>query len=432
MTKDTFVGLSYGNSAVTLRVPATNLLATVSPLQSEPTPDPEAELVRAMRQPIGQPRLREMLAGREDVVIVVDDITRQTPTHLMLPLLLNELNEAGIADGQIAILIALGTHPPMTEEEISQKYGAEVGNRVAIQNHDWLDQASMVKLETTAHGTPVEVRREVVEADFVIGVGSIAPHHLVGYSGGAKIIQPGVSGGQTTARVHLMNVHLRRNYLGAIDNPVRREIDQIGQQAGLRCIFNTVLDQNCRPLQAFFGDPVAAFREGVTRCEKSHTVHLPGQADVVVASSTPCDIDFWQAHKALYAADIAVRDKGTIILLAPCWEGVAATHPSLLDFACRDPEEIDRLVRQAVIEDVTAAALAIAWGKIRRRARIILVSTGVSDEEAVALGFSPFADVQSALDEALSFHGPGSLVTVLDRAPQIIPVLTAPPRKMSC
>ncbi len=208
-----------------------------------------------------------------------------------------------------------------------------------------------------------------------------------------------------------------------IDNPVRREIDQIGRQVGLRSIFNTVLDCNGQIVRAFFGDPLAAFVEGGITCKEGHTVHLPGRADIVVANSTPCDVDFWQAHKALYPADIAVRDGGTIILVAPCSEGVSPTHPLLLDFACRDPEEIDQEVRRGTIKDGTAAALAMAWGKIRRRARISLVSHGVSNEEARALGFSPFTDAQTALDEALRFHGPEAVVTVLDRAPEIIPVI---------
>lgn len=426
MTRQVSVELSHVDSVVTLRIPAANLLSTIAPSEVEPSPRPESEIVRAMHEPIGQPRLRDMVTGREKVIIVVDDFTRQTPADLILPRLLDQLNEAGIVDGQIGILIALGTHRSMSREEISRKYGAEVSSRIPIENHDWLNRGKMVDLGTTPYGVPVAINREVAEAQLVIGVGSIAPHHLVGYSGGAKIIQPGVSGLQTTAEVHLMSVRLRRSFLGRIENPVRREIDTIGRQAGLRCIFNTVVDRNGELVRAFFGDPLAAFLEGVTTCQESYTRHLPGRADIVVASSTPCDVDFWQAHKALYPADIAVGTGGTIILVAPCSEGMAPTHPSLLDFACRDPEEIDQEVRHGTIKDGTAAALAMAWGKIRHRARISLVSHGVSNEEARALGFSLFTDLQDALDEALHFHGPEAMVTVLDRAPEIVPVIRRP------
>jgi len=423
MGEQTLINLSWADSFITLMLPASSILPALARSEPEPSPDPEGEIVRALREPIGQSPLREMLTGHERIVVVADDATRRTPTELILPHLLNELNEAGIPDGQVTLLIALGTHRPMSRDEILQKYGPEATSRIPIENHDWADPAKMVDLGSTPHGVPVAINRQVLEADFVIGVGSIGPHHLVGYSGGAKIIQPGVSGAQTTAEVHLMSVRLRRNFLGQTDNPVRQEIDQIGREAGLRSIFNTVLDDDGQLVGAFFGNPAAAFAEGVATCQEGHTQHLPAQADIVVASSTPYDVDFWQAHKTLYPADIAVRDGGTVILVTPCWEGVARTHPSILEFAHRDAEDIDQLVRQGEIVDGTAAALAMAWAKVRSRAQIVLVSDGISDEEARALGFSRSANVQASIDQAFHAHGPDATVTVLDHAPETVPVI---------
>ncbi len=337
------ISIPYGSEERILRLPEKNLLSVASPNPINPCADPQREVLRALENPIGVLPLRDAARGMQRVVIAADDLTRQTPVEIILPALLNELNQAGVRDEQITVLIALGTHRPMTTQEICAHFGDEVVTRVEVMNNPWQNRAEMVDLGDTPNGTPVTVSRRALEADFLIGVGSIVPHHIPGYSGGAKIVQPGLTGPATTGATHFLSTRAERSYLGQVENPVREEMEQIASRVGLKAILNVVLDPSGRLVQAFYGDFVAAHRAGVALSRQVYGVSLPGQADIVVAGSHPCDIEFWQAHKSLYPAEIVVKEGGTIIVVTPCPEGVSVTHAEMLQFTALDADQIEFL-----------------------------------------------------------------------------------------
>lgn len=417
------ISLPYGTGKVPLQIPQENLLAVVSPNAVSPCEDIESEVWRALETPIGAPRLCEAAQGCKKVVILADDMTRLTPVEVMIPALLDELNAGGVADEHITVVIALGTHRPMTEEEIAAHFGAGVTGRVKVINNPWQVPAEMVDLGMTANGTPVTVSRIAIESDFLIGVGSIVPHHIPGYSGGAKIVQPGITGAATTGATHYLSTRTRRSYLGLVENPVRAEMEAIAAQVGLKTIFNAVLDPSGQLVQAFYGDFIQAHRAGVEVSKCVYGVALPGLADIVVAGSHPCDIEFWQAHKSLYPADMAVREGGTIIVVTPCPEGVAMMHAGMLDFAASSADWIEGQIDSGAIQDVVSGALALAWARVRERAAVSLVSGGITPEEARALGFTPYASVEAALTAALEKHGQAAKITVLTHAPDTLPLV---------
>jgi nickel-dependent lactate racemase len=414
------IALPYGEREIVVRLPARSLRAVLTPRPAPVCPDPAAEVRRALASPIGMGPLAAAARGARRVVIIADDLTRRTPVDVIIPTLLDELR----AGGKVGVLVALGTHRPMSQAEIQARFGSEVTRRVPVINHPWQDPAQLADLGVTPNGTPIQVSRLAVEADFLIGLGSIVPHHIPGYSGGAKIVQPGICGPATTGATHTLSIRAARSHLGSVENPVRAEMEAIGERVGLKAVFNTVLDPTGRLVRAFFGHPHAAFRAGAALARQVYGVPLAGQADIVVAGSHPCDIEFWQAHKALYPADLAVRDGGTIIVVTPAPEGVSVTHRSMLNITALDAGEIEHLIEQGAIGDVVAGALALAWAKIRRRASISLVSDGIPAEEARALGFTPFTSLDEALAAALRRHGPGATVAVLTHAPETLPILT--------
>jgi nickel-dependent lactate racemase len=380
-------------------------------------------VARALESPIVAPPLNQAARGAQRTVIIADDMTRQTPARVIIPALLEEFNAAGLDDGGISVLVALGTHRPMTSKEIEDRFGPEVMRRVPVINNPWEDPAQLADLGVTPNGTPIHVGRPAVEADFLIGLGSIVPHHISGFSAGAKIIQPGICGATTTGATHYFSTRTRRSYLGIVENPVRAEMETIAERVGLDAVFNVVLDGTGRLVRAFYGAPRLAFRAGVDLAREVYGVALPGQADIVVAGSHPCDIEFWQAHKSLYPADLSVREGGTIIVVTPCPEGVSVTHPDMLNLTDLGAEEIEARIEAGDIENVVSGGLALAWAKMRQRARVSLVSDGISDEETRALGFNPFASMEDALAEALGRHGPEARVTVLTHAPEMLPIL---------
>jgi nickel-dependent lactate racemase len=418
------VTLPYGQKSVEIRIPEKNLVGVYSPRDAAAVTDVKAEIRRALASPIGALPLREQLRGRKNAVLVADDNTRLTPTDLLIPILLDECNAAGVPDPAIAVIIALGTHRPMTNGEILAKFGAETVRRVAIRNHPYKDPAALVELGTTKNGGRIRINREVVEADFKMGIGSIVPHHIPGYAGGAKIIQPGVSGEETTACTHLLSVRASRSYLGVLENPVREELDVMARKVGMNTILNTVLNRHGDVVQAFFGDTAEAFRAGVEKAREVYEILIPEAADIVLSGSHPCDLDFWQAHKTLYPSDLAVKAGGIVIVATPCYEGVSQMHCDILELTPLGAGQIRERVSAKEVRDEVGAALAIAWAQVKEREEVWIVSDGIRPDEAAKLGFRHFTDVQEALDVALAQKGPAARVTVLTHAPDMLPRIT--------
>ncbi len=419
------VSIPYGDGQLVARIPASNLLAVASPRDVAPAADPAAEICRAIDAPIGAPPLRHAARGARRAVLVADDMTRQTPVRLILPILLDELNRAGVDDDCVTVLIALGTHRPMTDSEIARHFGDEVSRRVRVVNSPWQDPAQLADLGRTPNGTPVQVCRLALEADFLMGVGSIVPHHIPGFSGGAKIIQPGISGAATTGATHYLSTRASPSYLGQVENPVRDEIERIAARVGLKAILNVVLDRAGRLARAVYGEPHLAHRAGVAFARDVYGVPLPSPADIVIAGSHPCDIEFWQAHKSLYPAERAVKAGGEIIVVTPSPEGVSVTHRNMLAFTALPAERIERMIALGDIGDLVSGALALAWAKVRQRAAVSLVSHGIPHEDARALGFAPFSSLDDALEAALRRQGPDATISVLTHAPETLPILTA-------
>ena len=417
------ISLPYGKETIEVSVPENQLIGVYSPQDIPPVADIRAEVRRALAQPIASPSLRELVRGKKNVVFVADDNTRLTPTDQLIPILLDECNAAGVADDQITVIIALGTHRFMTEAEILVKFGAETVRRVRIKNHPYKELAALVDLGVTDNGGRILINKDVVEADFKIGIGSIVPHHIPGYAGGAKIVQPGVSGEETTAYTHLLSVRAPRSYLGVLENPVRADLDSMARKVGLNTILNTVLNRHGQVVEAFFGDVEQAFRVGVKRAAQVYEVAIPEEADIVLSSSHPCDIEFWQAHKTLYPSDLAVKAGGIVIIVTPCYEGVAKTHCDILDVTPHSSEHIRNMVSAKQLHDEVAAALAIAWAQVKERETVFIVSAGICAEEATKLGFRHFISAQAALEAAVAEKGLQARITVLTHAPDMLPVI---------
>lgn len=417
------IDIPYGENSKSLDLPESRLSWTISPKEVAGVPDEEAEIIRAIRTPSGAPTLAELVAqkGRE-TVILVDDQTRATPQKRLLPLLLNELHRAGVADEEITILIALGTHRHMTEEECLLRFGPEVMGRVEVINHAFDDPSQLVSLGETISGIPISVNRRYHESDISIAVGNIIPHIYAGWTGGGKMVQPGVCGPETTAATHLAAASMVPQVLATLDNPIRREIDEVAQRSGLTMIVNTVLNFRREIVKVVAGHLVEAFRAGVREAEPIYTVEVAEYPDIVIASSYPADLDLWQAAKALIHGALMTREGGTLILVTPCPEGVAGQHPVLLQLGDATPAEIQRKMKQMEPADLIEAATHMAIGAVRERVKVVIVSEDLKEEEVRRLGFQHAPHLQEALKAALSRHGARARVGVLTHGGDVAPL----------
>jgi nickel-dependent lactate racemase len=404
-------------------VPDRNLADVLSPKPSTPLSDLEGAISRALDAPIGQEPIEKWVQSGDRVILVSDDNTRLTPADRIIPPLLERLNAAGVPDDRISCIMALGTHRYMTDAEMEAKVGERVHRRIRVFNHEWRDPDALVDLGVSSQGTPLLVNRAVAEADVVIGIGAIVPHHIPGFSGSSKIIQPGVSGARTTAETHLLSCSGGGDsFLGIADNPVRQDMDDMADRVGMRTIFNVVMDSQGGVVGVFFGDMRSAFTAGVELATDIYGVAYHETPDIVLANSYPCDLDFWQSHKSQYPAQRMVRPGGTIIVCTPAPEGVSPVHTDLLEFTAWSSREIKTAYREGRIKNGVAAALATAWAMVREKASVIMVSPGIPAEDKARLGHTHAESIEAAIAEALRRQGPAARLSVLTHAPDMLPI----------
>jgi nickel-dependent lactate racemase len=335
------------------------------------------------------------------------------------------LEAAGIKPSEIKILVALGTHRPMTQDEITKKLGKDISEQYPIFNHHWWDPTQLSYLGETEKRTPIFVNRLVKEVDFIVGIGQIVPHRVTGFSGGGNIIQPGICGEETTGNTHWLSAQFQgREILGKIENPVKEEIERVARKAGLNWILNTVQDGSGKLIDLIAGDPVHAYRTGAKRSLEVYQSQLPQEADIVIVDSHPYDSELWLAAKGIYAAELAVKPGGVVILITPCPEGISPSHPEVLELGYQTFEEVDRKVHKRMIQKLTVAAHLVHVGRvIKERAKGIMVCPGITKEEKERIGFLPAETPQEALEKAFSLQGPDAKIAVLQRGGEILPVI---------
>lgn len=420
------IALSYPDIAP-LEVPDANLIAVLEPRAIDPPKPVEALVEEALDQPIGSPTLETLASPSTRVLILVDDITRQTPAWAILPAVLRRLANRGCPRSNIRILIAAGTHALMSPQEVEKKLGPRIPREYSVTIHHWKNEESLIRIGVTADDTPIRVNRMLSEADLVIGVGQIVPHRVMGFTGGATIVQPGVSGREVTGYTHWLSALCSgREILGIAENPVRQEVERIARLAGLRFIVNVVMDAHHRVIRVVAGDPVAAHRAGADFALSIYGITQPELADIVVTESYPADYDLWQAAKGIYSAELAVREGGVVIVITPCPHGVSAEHPEVEQLGYHTFAEVKAMVDKKRISDLVAAAHLVHVGRvICDRARGIMVSPGISAEVQAHLGFESASTAQGALEMALNIAGTNAKVAVLRHGGDVLPISTS-------
>lgn len=379
----------------------------------------------SIRNPIGSKLLSDLLRGIKRVLILIDDYTRRTPVDIILPVVIDELKECGILKKNIKIMVASGTHRVMTTTEKLTKYGGKITDNFEVVDHLWFKNDELVNLGKTEQGTDIWVNKIVTDFGFVIGIGHIVPHRVSGFSGGAKIVQPGICGNITTGQTHWLSALFEgEEIMGKIDNPVRQEINKVGMKVGLRFIVNTVQDGNGRIYKCFSGDPVRAFNEGCKAAQEVFGVSISDRADIVISDSYPADINLWQAAKGIYSGDISLKKGGILILVTPCPEGVSDEHPEIVKIGYRPFKEIKEKVDHREINDLTLAAHLVHVGRvIKEKGEGILVSPGIDKEITERLGFTWARNVQHALEIAFSKQGKSASVLVSKNGGEIMPMI---------
>jgi len=319
--------LPWGKDEISLSLPEDWRLAGV--LEPSPRPgvaDAAAEARRSLAEPVGSPRLRDLVQAGMKVALVIDDLSRPTPVGLILPSVLEELAQGGVRREDVTLVVALGLHRPMEAEEIARRVGDPELAGLRWENHDCDDLKRLVLVGTTGRETPVFVNETVATSNLIVSIGCIEPHIIASFGGGYKNLIPGVAGRETVAHNHSLNCTPETfNMVGQpIErNSMRLDLEEAGGMLN-RPVFivNAVLNSKLEIVRVVSGDPIAAHREGAQVSADLYGVPIPNVADVVITDSHPMDQDLRQGVKALANTVRAVRPGGVLITLARAEEGV--------------------------------------------------------------------------------------------------------------
>ena len=409
--------LGIGTRTQSVEIPDQNLQEILLPNQVEIGLRGEAEVRRALEEPIGTPLLRSMAKPGQKIVIITSDVTRPCPSYIMLPPLLEELEAAGVKDVDITIVIALGSHRKQTEEEKKKLVGEAVYDRIAVVDSN---AEGYVHMGETAIGTPIDISTPVAEADFKICLGNIEYHYFAGYSGGAKAIMPGVSTRAAIQSNHSMMVRDEACAGRIAGNPIREDIEAAAAIVGVNFILNVVLDEHKKIVKAVAGEVTKAHREGVKFLDSLYQKKIAKEADIVIASQggAPKDLNLYQTQKALNNAKAAVRQGGVIIMVGSCKEGLGEGCFEEWMLKAEEPEDLIRWIRQEFkLGGHKAAAIALTMQK----ADIYLVSD-MEPDFVRSIFMTPFATVQDAFDAAMEKMGIEASVIVMPYGGSTLPV----------
>ena len=411
--------LGFGPGVQTVEVPEACIrqILTPNPVTYELTG--EAEVRRALEQPIGSPRLRELVKPGEKIAIITSDITRPCPSYVMMPPLLDELYAAGVKKEDITLVFALGSHRKHTEAERQKLAGERAFREITCIDGD---AATAVHMGVTKAGTPVDIVEAVAKADRRICLGNIEYHYFAGYSGGAKAIMPGVSTRAAIQSNHRMMVEPLACAGNIETNPIRKDIEEAADICGVDFILNVVLDEHKKIIKAVAGDVTKAHRAGCAFLDNLYEKKIPQRADIVLVSQggAPKDLNLYQTQKALDNAKHAVKKGGIIILVGACQEGLGEKTFEDWILRAQTPADLIEWVRTDFkLGGHKAAAIAM----VLENADIYLVSQ--MDKDLVRKSFLvPFDSVQQAYDAAAEKLGAGASVIVMPYGGSTLPRCT--------
>ena len=424
------IKLEYGRQGLDIELPDENVVSTLSYREATPLHDPQSELRQVLAHPNGASPLAELARTKQNACILICDVTRPVPNPLILGEILRDLESAGMERDQILILIATGLHRPNVGDELREMVGDEIYENYRIENHDGQDQESHVHLGESPNGVPIWIDRRYVDADLKITTGLIEPHFMAGFSGGRKLICPGIAGIDTIRAWHspkfLEHPKAASGFLEG--NPVHAENTWIAQHTGCDFIVNVVIDDQRRPLKFVAGHMISAFEEGVEFVRDLVTDTVPQEVDVVVTSSAgyPLDTTFYQSVKGMVGAAAIVKPGGTIVIAASMSEGIGSPefqeifddHPTLDGF-------LEHILNRGYFKMDQWQLEELA--KARKKAQIKVVTDGLTPETIGRLYVDSSPTVESAVAECLKQYGSEASIAVIPKGPYVMAAVAPPP-----
>ena len=416
--------LDYGSDGLDVELPDQRT-TVIEPSFLPAIDDAHAALVAALRHPIGRPPLRDIVRPGQKIAISVCDITRAQPREAMLRAVFEEM--PGINPDDVTVLIATGTHRTNTRAELERMLGHDILANYTIINHDSRDESSLAYVGDTTSGAPIYLNRKWLAADIHITTGFVEPHFFAGFSGGAKMVAPGLAGLKTVLVLHdAKRIGSPNATWGVIDgNPVQDDIREIARTTGVTFSIDVTLNRDQEITGVFTGELFAEHRQACLFSKKSVMCPVDSLFDVVLTTNSgyPLDQNLYQAVKGMSAAAKVIKPGGTIVCAAECRDGLP-NHGSYGELLASRP------TAAALLEMINAPGFSRpdAWqvqvqAQILMKSKVLVKNSFMTDHEIRAAHLEPVDDIGESVSAALNAAGPEAILCVLPQGPQTIPYL---------
>ncbi len=419
------VNLAYGRTGLPVEFPD-DRTTVIEPTYVEGLADQVGAVRRALNRPTGTAPLRALVSADQTVAISVCDVTRPMPSATVLPAVLETLSH--VPTSQIAIMIASGTHRATTRDELVEMLGEEIVDRNRILVHDAFDDTELVSLGAVEGGIPVWLNRTWSEADVRITTGFVEPHFFAGFSGGPKMVAPGLAGFETIMRLHDAEMIRSPDARWGVTegNPIHDGVRRIAALSGVDFSIDVAINRDRQITHVATGELFAVHREvrEVVRRTAMQSFSTPFDVVVTTNSGYPLDQNLYQTVKGMSAAAQVVKPNGVIVCASECADGYP-DHGEYLDILTRH-DSADKLLTMI---NSPGHNRHDQWevqvqAQIQQRAEVLLRTDGLSDEQVRSAHLTPIEDVGAATREALDRFGSDARVCVLPEGPQTIPYLT--------
>jgi lactate racemase len=416
------VQLAYGRTGLTITVPGSTHV--VEPRWAPGVPDEREAIRAALRHPIQSEPLAARLRPGSKVIVTHSDITRATPNDRILPVLLAELESAGVRRDDITLMNALGTHRRQTEAELRQMLGDAIVDRYRCRQHNALDDANLVRLGSSAGAHPVRLNREFMEADVRILTGFIEPHFFAGFSGGPKGVLPALAGAESVLSNHgyAMIGHSAATWGVTAGNPVWEEMRDAALRVSPTFLLNVTLNSRRQITGVFAGDLVSAHAAGCSFVRETAMVPVDAPYDIVVTTNGgyPLDQNLYQTVKGMSAANRILRTGGAIVMVAACQDGMPdnGRYAALLAQA-GSPQGVLKMLQQPGFAEQDQWQVQLQ-AMIQLRAEVYVYSGGLSDGQIRGALFTPCHDVAETVGALQRKYGETARICVLPDGPQTV------------
>lgn len=421
------IHLAYGKTGLAIDLCDEWDVTLIEPTFVPGLPSPSEALVYALRSPVGSAGLREIVKETDRVAIIFSDITRPAPSDLLIPAVLGELED--VPPGNITLFNALGTHRPNTDTELRSMLGDELVERYRIVQNNAFDRQTQTYLGKSSRGHEIWLNEEMMACEVKILTGFIEPHFFAGFSGGGKAIMPGMAGLTTILGNHDAGMisNPRATWGITEGNPIWEEVHEVASQAGKLFLLNVTLNRKKEITGVFSGDLMAAHAAGCDFVRSTAMVPAAKPFDIAITTNSgfPLDLNLYQAVKGMSAAAQVIREGGSILIAADCWDGIPehGLYGQLLKEAESPQALLDTILAPGFLKQDQWQAQIQA--QIQKKADIYIYSDHLRDDQISGALLKPCRSIERTVQTLIDRYGPDSRICVLPEGPQTVPYLSS-------